>query len=86
MILPYFILALIQFIPSPAGSLSPQPAYSRPTRAPFGPVHFTEYPLKPEFQHFTPNYVSRLHPLARKFVLKRYYQGGPLVPTEPYLF
>ena len=86
LILPYFILALIQFIPSPAGPLYPLPAYNRLPCALFGPVHFTKYSLKPEFQNYTPDYVSRLHPSARKFILKRYYQGGPLVPVEPYLF
>ena len=70
LIVPYFILALIQFIPSPAGPSCPLPAYNCPPCAPFGPVHFTKYPLKPEFQHYTPNYVSRIHLSACKFILK----------------
>ena len=80
MILPYFILALIQLFLSPAGPLSPPPNHNCPTRALFGPVHFTKYPLKPEYQHFNPDYVSKLHPSAHEFVLQRYYPGA-----EPHL-
>ncbi|KAJ9075933.1 hypothetical protein DSO57_1030921 [Entomophthora muscae] len=54
--------------------------------APFGPVHFTEYPLKPEYKDYTANYILAQYLLARTTKLTRYNQEGPWYVTKPCLF
>ncbi|KAJ9053757.1 hypothetical protein DSO57_1021149 [Entomophthora muscae] len=54
--------------------------------APFGPVHFTEYPLKPEYKDYTANNILAWDPLARTTELTRYNQEGPWYITKPCLF
>ncbi|KAJ9081587.1 hypothetical protein DSO57_1013116 [Entomophthora muscae] len=54
--------------------------------APFGPVHFTEYPLKPEYKDYTTNNILAWDPLARTTELTRYNQEGPWYVTKPCLF
>ncbi|KAJ9058524.1 hypothetical protein DSO57_1011464 [Entomophthora muscae] len=44
--------------------------------APFGPVHFTEYPLKPEYKDYTADNILAWDPLARTTELTRYNQEG----------
>ncbi|KAJ9087654.1 hypothetical protein DSO57_1030959 [Entomophthora muscae] len=54
--------------------------------APFGPVHFTEYPLKPEYKDYTANNILAWDPLARTTELTRNNQEGPWYITKPRLF
>ncbi|KAJ9073409.1 hypothetical protein DSO57_1016950 [Entomophthora muscae] len=63
-----------------------QPAMCCPPGAPFGPVYFTEYPLKPEYKDYTANNILAWDPLARTTKLTRYNQEGPWYVTKPCLF
>ncbi|KAJ9078114.1 hypothetical protein DSO57_1010046 [Entomophthora muscae] len=54
--------------------------------APFGPVLFTEYPLKPEYKDYIANNILARDPLARITGLTRYNQEGPWYITKPCLF
>ncbi|KAJ9066961.1 hypothetical protein DSO57_1004390 [Entomophthora muscae] len=58
----------------------------RPPGAPFSPVHFTEYPLKPEYKDYTTDNILAQDPLARTTKLTRYNQEGPWYVTKPRLF
>ncbi|KAJ9070819.1 hypothetical protein DSO57_1003284 [Entomophthora muscae] len=62
------------------------PATYRLPGAPFGPVHFTEYPLKPEYNDYTDNNILARDPLARTTELTRYNREGPWYFTKPCLF
>ncbi|KAJ9062227.1 hypothetical protein DSO57_1012896 [Entomophthora muscae] len=53
--------------------------------APFGPVHFTEYPLKPEYRDYTNNILA-WDPLAGITERTRYNREGPWYITKPSLF
>ncbi|KAJ9084707.1 hypothetical protein DSO57_1021472 [Entomophthora muscae] len=57
-----------------------------PPGAPFGPVHFTEYPLKPEYRDYTANNILAQDSLARTTEQTRYSQEGPWYITKPCLF
>ncbi|KAJ9087257.1 hypothetical protein DSO57_1034872 [Entomophthora muscae] len=57
-----------------------------PPGAPFGPVHFTEYPLKPEYKDYTANNILARDPLARTTELTRYNREGAWYVTKPRLF
>ncbi|KAJ9069440.1 hypothetical protein DSO57_1018519 [Entomophthora muscae] len=54
--------------------------------APFGPVHFTEYPLKPEYKDYTADNILARDPLARTTKLTRYNQEGSWYVTKLRLF
>ncbi|KAJ9072148.1 hypothetical protein DSO57_1030309 [Entomophthora muscae] len=53
------------------------PADSCPPGVSFGPVYFTEYPLKPEYKEYTPGKILRLYPLAHIKSATRYKRQGP---------
>ncbi|KAJ9089893.1 hypothetical protein DSO57_1008294 [Entomophthora muscae] len=53
--------------------------------APFGPVHFMEYPLKPKYRDYTNNILA-WDPLAGITEKTRYNQEGPWYITKPGLF
>ncbi|KAJ9058090.1 hypothetical protein DSO57_1015887 [Entomophthora muscae] len=57
-----------------------------PPGAPFGLVHFTEYPLKPEYKDYTADNIIAQDPLARTTNLTRYNRKGPWYVTKPRLF
>ncbi|KAJ9072466.1 hypothetical protein DSO57_1027194 [Entomophthora muscae] len=57
-----------QIVCPPANPL----AMYRPPGAPFGHVHFTEYPLKPEYKDYTADNILAWDPLARTTELTRY--------------
>ncbi|KAJ9056998.1 hypothetical protein DSO57_1026658 [Entomophthora muscae] len=50
----------------PSGPSALLPAYFCLTGVLFGPVHFTEYPLKPEYTDYIPKKVLELYSLAHK--------------------
>ncbi|KAJ9053493.1 hypothetical protein DSO57_1023662 [Entomophthora muscae] len=52
----------------------------------FGPVYFTEYPLKPEYKDYTANNILAWDLLARTTERTRYSQEGPWYITKPHLF
>ncbi|KAJ9062425.1 hypothetical protein DSO57_1010881 [Entomophthora muscae] len=54
--------------------------------APFGPVYFTEYPLKPEYKDYISDNILARDPLARITERTRYNQEGPWYITKPCLF
>ncbi|KAJ9077053.1 hypothetical protein DSO57_1020315 [Entomophthora muscae] len=54
--------------------------------APFGPIHFTEYPLKPKYRDSTTTNILAQNPLARTTERTRYNQEGPWYITKPRLF
>ncbi|KAJ9057696.1 hypothetical protein DSO57_1020169 [Entomophthora muscae] len=54
--------------------------------ASFGPVHFTEYLLKPDYKDYTADNILSRDPLARTTELTRYNQEGPWYVTKPRLF
>ncbi|KAJ9064975.1 hypothetical protein DSO57_1024813 [Entomophthora muscae] len=56
------------------------------TGAPFGPVNFTDYPLKPEYKDYTTDNILAWDSLARTKELARYNQKGPWYITKPCLF
>ncbi|KAJ9066601.1 hypothetical protein DSO57_1007944 [Entomophthora muscae] len=60
-LLPYSIFAIYQFSTRSSG---PPPSDPCPPGVPFGPVHFTEYPLKPKYKEYTPEKILELDPLA----------------------
>ncbi|KAJ9086771.1 hypothetical protein DSO57_1000397 [Entomophthora muscae] len=53
--------------------------------SPFGPVHFTEYPLKPEYKDYTTDNIMAWDPFARTTELTRYNQEGHWYVTKPHL-
>ncbi|KAJ9087079.1 hypothetical protein DSO57_1036857 [Entomophthora muscae] len=69
--------------PSPP---APLPAVFCPPGAPFGPVHFTDYPLKPEYKDYTPEKIIKLDPLARIQSAVRYNCQGLWIFSTPKLF
>ncbi|KAJ9088338.1 hypothetical protein DSO57_1024159 [Entomophthora muscae] len=62
------------------------PASYCPPGAPFGPVHFKEYLLKPKYKDYTTYNKLAQDPLARSTELTRYNQKGPWYVTELCLF
>ncbi|KAJ9061634.1 hypothetical protein DSO57_1039820 [Entomophthora muscae] len=84
--LPYFILVICQFTQRSSGPPANLPATYRPPGAPFGPVHFTEYPLKPEYRDYTTNNLLARDPLAGVTERTRYNREGPWYITKPGLF
>ncbi|KAJ9053549.1 hypothetical protein DSO57_1023156 [Entomophthora muscae] len=85
-LLPYFVFAVYQFSTRFPGPLVPLPAAFCPTGVPFGPVHFTDYPLKPKYKEYTPEKILELNPLAHIQSAVRYNQQGPWIFSTPKLF
>ncbi|KAJ9073720.1 hypothetical protein DSO57_1013143 [Entomophthora muscae] len=54
--------------------------------APFGPVHFTNYPLKSEYKDYTPEKILKLNHLARMQSAVRYNCQGLWIFLTPKLF
>ncbi|KAJ9073175.1 hypothetical protein DSO57_1019224 [Entomophthora muscae] len=54
--------------------------------APFGPVHFTKYPLKPEYRDYTTNNILAWDPWARITERTRYNREGPWYIIKSSLF
>ncbi|KAJ9059465.1 hypothetical protein DSO57_1002042 [Entomophthora muscae] len=52
----------------------------------FGPIHFTEYPLKPEYKDYTPKKILELDSLACIQSAVRYNCQGPWIFSTPKLF
>ncbi|KAJ9070895.1 hypothetical protein DSO57_1002954 [Entomophthora muscae] len=82
----YFILVICQLTQRSSDPPASPPATYRLLVAPFGPVYFTEYPLKPEYKDYTANNILDQDPLARTTELTRYNQEGPWYVTKPCLF
>ncbi|KAJ9070100.1 hypothetical protein DSO57_1011931 [Entomophthora muscae] len=68
------------------GPSAPLPAVFRPSGAPFGPVHFTDYPLKPKYKDYTPKKILELDPLACIPSAIRYNCQGLWIFSTPKLF
>ncbi|KAJ9066233.1 hypothetical protein DSO57_1011562 [Entomophthora muscae] len=66
--------------------LAPPPAVFCPPGAPFGPVHFTDYPLKPEYKDYTPEKIIKLDPLSHIQSAVRYNRQGLWIFSTPKLF
>ncbi|KAJ9084772.1 hypothetical protein DSO57_1020716 [Entomophthora muscae] len=84
--LPYFILVICQLTQRSSDPPASLPATYHPPGAPFDPVHFTEYPLKPEYKDYTADNILARDPLARTTVLTRYNREDPWYVTKPHLF
>ncbi|KAJ9063516.1 hypothetical protein DSO57_1000095 [Entomophthora muscae] len=65
---------------------APLPAVFRPPGVPFGPVHFTDYPLKSEYKVYTQEKILELDPLACIQSAIRYNQQGPWIFSTQKLF
>ncbi|KAJ9089428.1 hypothetical protein DSO57_1013176 [Entomophthora muscae] len=69
--------------PSPP---APLPAVFCPPGVPFGPVHFTKYPLKPKYKDYTLEKVIKLDPLTHIHSPIRYNHQGLWIFSTPKLF
>ncbi|KAJ9075294.1 hypothetical protein DSO57_1037500 [Entomophthora muscae] len=85
-LLPYFVFAIYQFSLRSPDPPDPLPAVLCPPGVPFGPVHFTDYPLKSEYKDYTPEKILKLDPLARIQSAVRYNQQGSWIFSIPKLF
>ncbi|KAJ9060583.1 hypothetical protein DSO57_1029261 [Entomophthora muscae] len=95
-IIPYLLLVLICLQSTPSGSAPrvhlPQetvdqpPKLYRPPGAPFGPVHFTEYPPNPAYLEFTLEEILIQDPEARTRETKVLYREGIKIIWPPLLF
>ncbi|KAJ9083106.1 hypothetical protein DSO57_1037999, partial [Entomophthora muscae] len=85
-LLPYFVFAIYQFSLRSPGTPAPLPAVFCPSGAPFGPVHFTDYPLKPKYKDYTPEKILKLDPLACIQSAIRYNHQGLWIFSTPKLF
>ncbi|KAJ9085269.1 hypothetical protein DSO57_1015659 [Entomophthora muscae] len=74
---------IYQFKSNPSG---PPPATYCLTGAPFGPVHFTEYPLNPEYRYYSSEKILAQDLLALSKELTRYNIKGPWYINESRLF
>ncbi|KAJ9055612.1 hypothetical protein DSO57_1002085 [Entomophthora muscae] len=68
------------------GPLAPLPTVFCLPGASFGPVCFTEYPLKPKYKDYTPEKIIKLDPLARIQSATRYNRQGLWIFSTPKLF
>ncbi|KAJ9078055.1 hypothetical protein DSO57_1010870 [Entomophthora muscae] len=84
-LLPYSVLAVYQFSLRSPSPPAPLPAVFCPSGAPFGPVHFADYPLKPKYKNYTPKKILELDPLARIQSAIRYNRQGPWIFSTPKL-
>ncbi|KAJ9050419.1 hypothetical protein DSO57_1014642 [Entomophthora muscae] len=82
----YFVFAVYQFSSRSSGPPAPPPAVFCPFGVPFGPVHFTKYPLKPEYKVYTPEKIIELDPLAHIQSTIRYNCQGLWIFSTPKLF
>ncbi|KAJ9048440.1 hypothetical protein DSO57_1035057 [Entomophthora muscae] len=62
------------------------PTVFRLPGVPFGPVYFTDYPLKSEYKEYTLEKILKLDPLARIQSAIRYNQQGLWIFSTPKLF
>ncbi|KAJ9073783.1 hypothetical protein DSO57_1012774 [Entomophthora muscae] len=85
-LLPYFVFTIYQFISRSQGPPAPLPAVFCPPGAPFGPVHFTDYPLKPKYKDYTPEKILELDPLACIQSAVRYNRQGLWIFSTAKLF
>ncbi|KAJ9081328.1 hypothetical protein DSO57_1015800 [Entomophthora muscae] len=85
-LLQYFILVICQLTQKSSDPPASPPATYRLPGVLFGPVHFTEYPLKPDYKDYTVDNILAQNPLARTTELTRYNQEGPWYITKPHLF
>ncbi|KAJ9072929.1 hypothetical protein DSO57_1022021 [Entomophthora muscae] len=82
---PWKMLSLEVSSRSP-GLPAPLLAVFHPPGVPFGPVHFTNYPLKPEYKEYTPEKILKFDPLARIQSAIRYNRQGLWIFPTPKLF
>ncbi|KAJ9080472.1 hypothetical protein DSO57_1024633 [Entomophthora muscae] len=85
-LLPYFVFAIYQFSSRSPGPPALLPAVYYPPGAPFGLVHFTDYPLKPEYKDYTPEKILELDPLSHIQSAVRYNHQGPWIFSTLKLF
>ncbi|KAJ9070410.1 hypothetical protein DSO57_1008451 [Entomophthora muscae] len=85
-LLPYFVFAIYPFSSRSPGPPAPLPAVFCPSGAPFGPVHFTDYPLKPKYKDYTPEKILELDLLACIQFAIRYNRQGLWIFSTPKLF
>ncbi|KAJ9048857.1 hypothetical protein DSO57_1030455 [Entomophthora muscae] len=66
------------------GPPAPLPAVFCPPGVPFGPVHFTNYPLKSEYKDYTPEKILKLDPFPTYNLLGKFnYLPAYNLPMEP---
>ncbi|KAJ9083517.1 hypothetical protein DSO57_1033959 [Entomophthora muscae] len=75
-LLPYFVFAIYKISTRSPNPTVPLPTDSCPPGVLFGPIHFTEYPLKPEYKDYTPENILELDPLACIQSIVRYNRQG----------
>ncbi|KAJ9068152.1 hypothetical protein DSO57_1031547 [Entomophthora muscae] len=68
------------------GPPAPLPAVFCPPGVPFGPFHFTNYPMKSEYKVYTLEKILKLNPLACIQSAIRYNRQGPWIFSTPKLF
>ncbi|KAJ9053061.1 hypothetical protein DSO57_1027837 [Entomophthora muscae] len=95
-IIHYLLLVLLHLQPTSCGSTPrthlPQetadqpPDLYRPPGAPFGPVHFTEYPPNPAYSEFTLEEILIHNPEARTRETEVLYREGIKIIWPPLLF
>ncbi|KAJ9078887.1 hypothetical protein DSO57_1002123 [Entomophthora muscae] len=85
-LLPYFVFSVYKFSSRTPVPPAPPPAVFCPSGAPFGPVHFTDYPLKPKYKDYTPEKILKLDPLACIQSAIRYNRQGLWIFSTPKLF
>ncbi|KAJ9051593.1 hypothetical protein DSO57_1003146 [Entomophthora muscae] len=85
-LLPYIVFAFYQISTRFSGPPVPLPAVFCPPGAPFGPIHFTDYPLKSEYKDYTPEKILKLDTLARIQSAIRYNHQGLWIFSTPKLF
>ncbi|KAJ9061403.1 hypothetical protein DSO57_1021047 [Entomophthora muscae] len=85
-LLPNFVFAIYQFSLRSHGPPAPLPAVFCPPGVPFGPVHFTDYPLKSEYKLYTLEKILELNPLACIQSTIRYNRQGLWIFSTPKLF
>ncbi|KAJ9085099.1 hypothetical protein DSO57_1017269 [Entomophthora muscae] len=95
-VIPYLILVLFHLQPTSCSSVpsayptqetvDQPPELYHPPGAPFGPVHFTEYPLNPEYLEFTLKEILIYKPEARTREMETVYREGTKITIPPLLF
>ncbi|KAJ9055948.1 hypothetical protein DSO57_1038071 [Entomophthora muscae] len=83
--LPYFVFVIYQFSKRSPSSPVLLPADSCPPDVPFGPIYFTEYPLKPKYKEYTPERILELDPLVHIKSAVRYSCQGPWASSTTFL-
>ncbi|KAJ9057668.1 hypothetical protein DSO57_1020405 [Entomophthora muscae] len=95
-VIPYLILVLFHLQSTSRGSVphtqQPQetvdqpPKFYCPPGAPFGPVHFTEYPPNPAYLEFTLEEILIYNPEARTREMETVFREGTKITIPPLLF